>query len=387
MTKFRLPDLNPREEPQVANSETRLELVFGFDGGLEDGIGSSPVEEIGKGGGRIMGPETPQRSPENSVTSLLPMSLSQASTETESQFGLLSLSGTTTNGSWTTGATSITTSSRSYCVSPQEEPAPSREIRDLCSEIRLLEERDPSQKCAEQLGTIAASDVQKYRLTSQKGCDSLIATGMASLDEVVGNEHLRLTRRNRLSLAVKLSVGILQLASTPWVDYHWSWADLSIAGFDMQHLDKASLFIARHFYSTLNDPKTVAKRAQDVPSLIDFVPGNKTLLKLGCALVELAFGRRLSTVSQYTQIGGKDPFFGEVLAAKAILNSGRLNDEEGEVYHQVVETCLGQEIPEENGQGMKSLNVHDSHFQQDISRAIIEPLCSIWNSHRESRRW
>ena len=112
--------------------------------------------------------------------------------------------------------------------------------------------------------------------------------------------------------------------------------------------------------------------------LLRLTPGEPALTRLGFALIELAFGKRLASMQgQFQSIGG-DPYYRDLAIAAALMNSGHILHEEGLRYHQAVMTCLKQDVQTQDGYGKKSLSFKDPIFHQDAANAILKPLVGLW---------
>jgi hypothetical protein len=120
--------------------------------------------------------------------------------------------------------------------------------------------------------------------------------------------------------------------------------------------------------------------------------GESALTRLGLALVELAFGMRLS------QIRGLDlirkaftlkPFLIyfdmgdvhnqdmlDVFTAKELLASRVFLQEAGVCFHDAVQVCLSHRVMDSSGP--KGLNSSDPDFLSHVSRYVIQPIRNLY---------
>lgn len=109
------------------------------------------------------------------------------------------------------------------------------------------------------------------------------------------------------------------------------------------------------------------------------------LTKLGFALIELAFCRKLSEIGNNKLRQGVDDKDSDLLnlqTATEILDSGRLAREESPVYEDVVRACIKHQYPGDSSSGPKGLDSKDASFFDRAEESIIGPLSAefakIW---------
>jgi hypothetical protein len=170
-----------------------------------------------------------------------------------------------------------------------------------------------------------------------------------------------------MDLALSLSLAILQFYSTPWIDGWWTWKD-----FCMLKDEKSQVFISRKFYSVQS--RHMSRQTSHSASTSEFweMYGEPVLTRLGFALVELALGKRLSQLRPVNEDQNIDEDMLDLSTAKSVVKSGRVLDEAGQVYSDVVQACLEhQVVVSEKVMGLKS---EHKNFQQDLEEFVVGPL-------------
>lgn len=180
-----------------------------------------------------------------------------------------------------------------------------------------------------------------------------------------------LSRRERMDLALGLSLAILQVFSTPWIDMWWTYKDFCIL-----EGNKSQIFVTKKFYSTHLDEKTQTTIHSPQSTLFWECVGEPILTRLGFALVELALGKRLSDF--------RGPEFGsdtnhdmlDLATAKEVVKEGKVLEEAGQCYHDAVQACLTQQIFMPNG--VKGLNSRHSDFRVDLETFVVAPVRQVY---------
>jgi len=101
------------------------------------------------------------------------------------------------------------------------------------------------------------------------------------------------------------------------------------------------------------------------------------LTKLGFALIELAFCRKLSELGKDQPdpaVNREDPDLLNLQIATEILDSGRLARKESQVYEDVVRVCIKHQYPGGSSSGPKGLDSKDPSFFERAEESIIGPL-------------
>ncbi|KAF7504982.1 hypothetical protein GJ744_001503 [Endocarpon pusillum] len=260
------------------------------------------------------------------------------------------------------------------CINPAAE-----QIVDLCKTIRSLDASEGGQQDSKSIGALPSVGTDTYELLADQWEKDSSVQNMTTLEDIFTSDPCKLARGVRVELAVRLTTAVLQLCLTPWITSSWSWGDFSIAGLEGRQLDNLSLFITHRFYSQCKGHPMSPTSEQSDLGLLRLTPGEPALTRLGFALIELAFGKRLASMQgQFQHISG-DPYYRDLAIAAALMNSGCILHEEGVRYHQAVLTCLKQEVQTPDGYSKKSLSFKDPIFQQDAANAILKPLVGLWN--------
>ena len=362
LTKFCLPYV-AGERFEVSQKSPRFEVLFSVDAEEES---------------------LPQQSPQliedaELSTSLADLSITASQWGSQSQSPSASVSTLTRRDSIFSKINSnVSTNSSTVKLPPSESCSLILAPSQLTDEDLIMDVCDAVKRCAVQLnggnsclllGQLTSRDRVAYDLRSLPAAEATV-TPMKSLEDIFGDH--RLNRKHRIALAFRLSAAIIQFFSTPWIRHRWSWEDFSILGFSDWPIDQVRLYVTHQFWSTQNDQ---VQRAAASSSVLSIIPGEQALIRLGCALVELAFGQRLASMHGGT-INSAESDVKNLMIVHALVESGKLRDEEGKIYHNVVRTCLKQEIPQD--QGWKSLNRNDPSFFADATRAIVQPLRRLW---------
>lgn len=218
------------------------------------------------------------------------------------------------------------------------------------------------------LGVLSANEkVYSVKITSVHGDPSTHHSVICLDDCLVPTENWQLSRRNRMDLALSLSLAILQFYSTPWIDSWWTWKD-----FCLLKDEKSQVFISRKFYSAQS--RRMSEQASHSASTSAFwkMYGEPVLTRLGFALVELALGKRLSQLRDPNEDQNIDEDMLDLLTAKREVESGRVCNEAGKVYSDAVQACLEhQVILPTKVMGLKS---EHKNFQQDLEEFVVGPL-------------
>ena len=105
--------------------------------------------------------------------------------------------------------------------------------------------------------------------------------------------------------------------------------------------------------------------------------------RLGCALVELALGKRLSEMRHLIHEDEDDdeedddmaPDGVDYYTARRLLDSDAIRDQAGDSYHRAVEACLLCEVLDGSGsQTRHRLSSRNNNFQDDFEKYVVDPL-------------
>ena len=263
------------------------------------------------------------------------------------------------------------------------------EITDICTSLRALSHApDPLAK-PQTLGVLRASGAS-FELKAPKAVGEGDSKIVLSLDDLFTGDQDKLARRHRISLALRLAWGVTQLHQTPWLSPSWTWSDFSAMGDRQRGQIDEGLFITKSFPSTRHPSFSSAAQNSDTPkgaeppSLLSIAIGEPVIARLGYALIELASGKRLASLHQPDQSISQEKELQDLWTARQLLDSGFITDEEGDVYSDVVNACLYQQVQKEGGLGLKKLRSQDAGFERDLTKAIVQPLYNIYRREWES---
>ena len=170
-----------------------------------------------------------------------------------------------------------------------------------------------------------------------------------------------LTKRSRLRIAVTLVSAALQLHTTPWLKKNWGKEDILFHNGSAQHP-----YISKSFAQ--GNP-TISE-TDGMPSEEDsWTPiRNKSIFNLGVLLLELAFGKPLSTF----RIANDPPFFTEYAIACRLV--GQLAEEESSGYSDAARACVYCDF----GTKVKTLDFDNEAFKQALYDDVLIPLEDDW---------
>ena len=243
---------------------------------------------------------------------------------------------------------------------------------DLCFLIKSLDTKDSS---ADTYLGILQMKKKQYQLQMQLSEQSVTATqDLKSLDDLLTARCFLLSRRERIGLALKLSYAVLQFYSTPWIEHYWTWRD-----FCLDDNDDPQLFITRKFYSTRKGASASSSNESLTSGILP--PYREPILtRLGFALIELALGKRLSELRPVQSNWSLDPHTLDLRTAQKLVESGRISQEEGRVYEDIVSVCLNHQVYSPSQSRIITLKSGAPNFQENVEQCIIAPLHTIWTT-------
>lgn len=194
---------------------------------------------------------------------------------------------------------------------------------------------------SEPLG-ILVDDTQgvQYRVSSQP--EQKLIASETSLSAILHPDHRpRLTRVQRLQIALKLASSHLQLRSTPWARKQWESDDIRFP--QTNSTDAASVLLDRPFVAADFKPEMPLQAHAPKPT-------DKSFACLGIMLLELAFGKRLEEHELWQKVGGawdkNDPVFRLIVARNW---QQEVRGEAGDKYFSAVAWCLDKSPPTLDG--------------------------------------
>jgi len=269
-------------------------------------------------------------------------------------------------------------------------------INDLCSALENIEQDESvSNDC---LGILGKSS-KMYRLSLDR-CVGAKGVDVICLSDLMRPGSLgtpRFSMKARMLLAFRLSLMVLQLYMTPWIDESWNWQNFGIlkdaeldedAGDDVDGTTKLwnllitrNLLISQKFYS--DKVKSVAPGNFDSPWSI--ATREPILAKLGFALIELLFDKSLEKLrdenphwrgKEITEDNTFDKNFLDLWTARMLLETDRVGGEAGLGYENVVRACIDLQYRDGDGCGIRGIDSSDKSFLDSAEEAILMPLHS-----------
>jgi len=255
-------------------------------------------------------------------------------------------------------------------------------IENLCS---LIEEVEGGSPAPQELMDIVGNN-KTYRLRVKKMDDTGLGNFRYFADLMQpGN---RMSTRDRMELAFRLSSAILQLCKTPWIDDSWAWNDVCVSQVEENEgLIKFSIiFIPQEFYSVHHSADN-ASAVNDNNNMWSILQEEPVLTKLGFALIELALCQTLEEMKEetisYLGLGDHcDNDTVNLLTARRLLKSGKIRHEAMKAYEDAVRACITQQYLHQDGTH-KALLLTDDSFLDNVREAIISPLFHVWKKFEE----
>ncbi|KAK5655938.1 hypothetical protein OQA88_5073 [Cercophora sp. LCS_1] len=189
--------------------------------------------------------------------------------------------------------------------------------------------------------------------------------------------------RNKLEIAIRLSLAIMRLSATPWIGESWTRNDICVAQTHSGRGNKESsaIFIMQKMYSithrTTGTSAVVVAGDQSLVDLDQHLDEEPVLTNLGLALTELALGRSIEDMRQEHGRQDRPDYWTNVLLAKMVLRSGRIRKEAGINYERAVRLCIERSFLDKNGEG-KALLSADKAFATCFRDMILTPLFESW---------
>ena len=172
----------------------------------------------------------------------------------------------------------------------------------------------------------------------------------------------KLTRRERLNLALTLASSVLQLHKTPWLNERWGKDDiLFLEGTEGPFVSKSFLPISSA------QPQNSFAPLKSLP-----IVRNETVFALGVILIELCLGSALENMRSEEDLGddGTPNSLTDYMTARRLVSE--VYEEGGGRYGDAVRRCIHCEFDQRNA----SLDVEA--FRQSFYQGVIQPLEDDW---------
>lgn len=242
---------------------------------------------------------------------------------------------------------------------------PLQEVKDICASIQQLQS---SSSC---IGLYLDAK-KKLRGTYNVGTSekSPVVSETVSLEDLLNRSpttngrRVKLSKKERYSLALTLASSVLYLNSTPWLTNHWAARDIKF----LQATDATNLVDTEHPYlaPAVVEPSSnlaLASRSLNMQNK------NTVLLALAVTLLELYFGTTAEK-HQQTEHGAHDPALHQnpwMLCAMAHQWTEESQDELSAAFLSAVRHCL-------RCFSDPGVSLQDSDFLQAAAEGIVLPL-------------
>ncbi|KAK3341830.1 hypothetical protein B0T25DRAFT_523068 [Lasiosphaeria hispida] len=252
-------------------------------------------------------------------------------------------------------------------------------IRNLCSLVKeVTAESDVQQVLLE-----TASDSQMYRMKVTKIDPSGPRQPRIRYFAEFREPSNGFSTKDRLGLALRLSLAIGQLCSTPWISKSWTWNDVCVTQTAVGRNAAVKfpvMFILQDIYSVTYDTDNASAATLTVPTLSEALDDEPVLTKLGLALIELAMGKSIEEMKrEYGPDGSVEDHLANIYTAKQLLHNGKIRSEATREYENVVKVCIERRFFKDGiARGLLS---EDKLFFPCFRDAILTPLLEVWKRY------
>ena len=286
--------------------------------------------------------------------------------------------------------------SRSISVSPcrdSEQLGGKEIIQDLCSTIDKFQKE--AGKAKNILG-ILEKENKRFTLSINEVRGNDAEANIVRLADLIKINGPAFSTKKRLQIAFQLCLSVLQLCTTPWIDDSWTWDECCVVrkvetqpaegveeDDDFEVRDETyHLFVTQQFYSAqLAVKKGKARRPKTMLNLLVGEPVGTVLIKLGCALIELGFGKTMQDIRDEKPpnwLGGLDKNLDsaslDFLTATKLLDSGSVTEEVGMDYANVIRACINRQYEDAQQSCVKVFTSGGEKFYDYAEEAIMHPL-------------
>lgn len=238
-------------------------------------------------------------------------------------------------------------------------------MKDICASIQQLQSSssciglylDAKKKLR---GTYNVGTSEKTPVVS----DTVSLEDLLNRSPTTNGRRVKLSKKERYSLALTLASSVLYLNSTPWLTNHWAARDIKF----LQATDATKLVDTEHPYLA---PAVVEPSSSLALASRSFNMQNKNtvLLALAVTLLELYFGTTAEK-HQQTEHGAHDPALHQnpwMLCAMAHQWTEESQDELSAAFLSAVRHCL-------RCFSDPGVSLQDSDFLQAAAEGIVLPL-------------
>lgn len=267
-------------------------------------------------------------------------------------------------------------------------------IQDLCAVIDNFATRQE----AETILGILEMENKKYSLNVDKAKSVESESTILRPVDLIKSGGPALSTRKRLQIAFQICHAVLQLCTTPWIDDSWSWGQRCVIRKMEAQTGKGSgpredddfeigdesyhLFVTQQFYSSKHaQAQAETLKQSTLLGLVATEPFGQVLVKLGCALIELGFGKTLKDIRDDKPplwLGGLEKTLDsaslDFVTASKLLESGEVKAEVGLDYANVVKVCISRHYHDVQESGIKEFSGRGDQFFECAEEAIMHPL-------------
>ena len=231
----------------------------------------------------------------------------------------------------------------------------STDITDLCSTIASM------QSSCSQLGCLRGLDHQYhiYPLPEEEGPLSTAIETITLESLLSKTSPIRLSRRQRYSIALKLASSHLQLHDSPWLGPQWSKKDI------LFHTQNGNIILTEHPYIS----KSFLSETAPTPQSSAYVLADHGMSALGILLLELCFGMPLEDHEirrNFVSLDGQ-PNPGLDLVAAMQWCDRYANDEAGPEFAGAIDWCLRNPTA-------RTIGAKEQEWREELFTQVVEPL-------------
>lgn len=247
-----------------------------------------------------------------------------------------------------------------------------REIQSLCTALANCHREVSS------LGFLACQNDFRHELYSAPHCSSpCFSGGNLSLYDILcqscntvralhTGKGFKLSRKERMSLALHISTSLLQLYATPWISKDWSKKDIVFQKVNSpSQVNIYQPYLRRQFSTKLATSLDSTDIANDTQAI---------MFRLGVLLLELCTGEalenQLSDSDENVNTASHRSHISE-FAAVHDWWARDARDEEGEDYAEAIRKCIQFDFPTE----FRSLR--DEEFIIAVYNCVVQPIAGV----------
>jgi hypothetical protein len=197
-----------------------------------------------------------------------------------------------------------------------------------------------------------------YPISSPMDQTSRMATSLYTRLTGPRTSVAKLTRKERLQLALTLSASVLQLHKTPWLNERWTINDIQFLS------GNPNPYISHTFQGNHPEDDTVSDTTKSLP-----IVRNETLFALGVSLIELCLGSSLASFRTDEDLS-PDPQLTNFMTARRLISD--VYDEGGGRYGDAVRRCVHCEFDQRKA----SLDIEA--FRTCFFQGVVVPLEEDW---------